>query len=97
MLSARREIPLTYVMTSHLDDPETGERHQVLESSVWVELQNAADEVITVRRGVKSSTDRKLVSVFYGPPLTEPTGQYMVSGVFGAHCNARIAWQYATS
>ncbi len=34
MLSPRREVPLTYVMTQHLDDPETGERHSVLESSV---------------------------------------------------------------
>ena len=76
MLSPRREIPLTYVMTSHLDDPETGERHNVLESSVSVELQNGAGDIITVRRGVVSSMDRKLVSVFGGPLLTQPSGQY---------------------
>ncbi len=76
MLSPRRDIPLTYVMTSHLEDPRTGTRYDVLESSVSVELQNAAGEMITVRRGVKSAADRRLVSVFHGPLLTEPTGHY---------------------
>jgi hypothetical protein len=76
MLSPRRQIPLTYVMTSHLDDPETGERHTVLESAVWVELENATGDVITVRRGVSAATDRRLVSVFEGPMLTQPEGHY---------------------
>jgi len=76
MLSPRREIPLTYVMTTHLDDPETGERHPVLESSVWLELENDRHEIITVKRGVVSSTDRRLVSLFRGPLLTEPTENY---------------------
>lgn len=76
MLGPRREIPLTYVMTSHLDDPETGQRHTVLESSVWVELENSASEIVTVRRGVVSSANRKLVSVFDGPLLTEPAKHY---------------------
>ena len=52
MLSPRREIPLTYVMTSHLDDPDTGAPRTVLESSVSVELENAFGDVITVLRGV---------------------------------------------
>jgi hypothetical protein len=38
MLSPRREIPLTYVMTSHLDEPETGTQHKILESAVFVEI-----------------------------------------------------------
>lgn len=82
MLSPRREIPLTYVMTSHLDDPETGKRHSVLESAVSVELENAAGDVITVRRAVKSSADRRLVSVFFGPLLTAPAGDYLQRDFF---------------
>jgi hypothetical protein len=76
MLSPRREVPLTYVMTSHLDDPDTRERHPVLESSVWLELENDRGSIITVKRGVVSTTDRRLVSVFRGPLLSEPTGHY---------------------
>lgn len=77
MLSPRREIPLTYVMTSHLEeDDKTGVHHAILESSVSVELENAAGKIITVRRAVKSTRDTRLVTVFQGPQLTNPTGQY---------------------
>jgi hypothetical protein len=82
MLSPRREVPLTYVMTSHLDDPDTGERHSVLESSVWLELENDRGEIITVKRGVVSSTDRRLVSVFRGPWLTQPGNNYRQQDYF---------------
>ena len=76
MLSPRRDIPLTYVMTSHLEDPETGERHNVVESYVAAELENGAGEIITVQRNVVATGDRKLVSVINGPALTKPEGQY---------------------
>lgn len=76
MLSSRREIPLTYVMTSHLDDPETGEQHNVLESSVWLELENGRGEILTIRRTVKSDIDPKLISVFSGPALTDPAEHF---------------------
>lgn len=82
MLSSRRVTPLTYVMTSHLDDPETGQRHSVLESSVWAELENEAGEIITVRRGVVTTADPKLVSVFEGPLLTNPLGNYRQQDYF---------------
>jgi hypothetical protein len=77
MLSPRREIPLTYVMTSHLEeDDKTYVKHSILGSSVSVELENAAGRVITVRRAVKSAGDTRLVTVFQGPQLTNQTGQY---------------------
>jgi hypothetical protein len=76
MLSPRREIPLTYVMTSHLEEDDGGVEHAVLQSSVAVEMQNSAGHVITVRRGIKSSSDTRLVTVFQGPALTNPAGQY---------------------
>lgn len=70
MLSPRREIPLTYVMTSHLDDPDSGERHQILESSVLLEIENSAGRIITVRRHVVGGSSTKLISVFEGDLLT---------------------------
>src|SRR6266403_590653 len=44
-----------------LDDPDTGVPRPVLESSVSVELENALGDIITVRRGVKSTQDKRLV------------------------------------
>ncbi len=82
MLSPRREVPLTYVMTQHLDDPATGTRHAVLESAVWLELENDRGEIITVKRAVVSATDRKLVSVFFGPQLTQPQARYRQQDYF---------------
>jgi hypothetical protein len=69
-------------MTTHLDDPATGERHLVLESSVWLELENDRGEIITVKRGVVSSTDRRLVSVFRGALLTKPGESYRQQDYF---------------
>ena len=82
MLSPRREVPLTYVMTQHLDDPATGARHAVLESSVWLELENDRGEIVTVKRAVVSPNDRKLVSVFFGPQLTQPQERYRQQDYF---------------
>lgn len=77
MLSSRREIPLTYVMTSHLEeDDKAGVKHTILESSVSVELENGDGQVVTVRRAVKSTKDTRLVTVFQGPQLTNPAGQF---------------------
>jgi hypothetical protein len=39
-------------------------------------MENGAGDIITVRRGVVSPADHKLVSVFGGPLLTEPRQRY---------------------
>lgn len=76
MLSPKREIPLTYAMTSHLEDPSIGKTPSVLESFVAVEIENSVGEIITVYRAVKSKIDTKLVSVFFGPRLSLPASEY---------------------
>ena len=76
MLSPRREVPLPHVMTTHLEESEGGPHHRVLESSVSIEIENGGGQVITARRNVVSSVDRKLVSVHFGPALTQPDGRY---------------------
>lgn len=51
-------------------------RADVIESYVAVEIVNARGEHMTVRRGVVSQNDRKLVSVVEGPELSEGPGDY---------------------
>lgn len=75
MLSPKREIPLSFTMRTHVEDPDTDEEHPILESFVAVEIENASGERITVKRFVKSDTDKRLVHVSRGPELTAG-GQY---------------------
>lgn len=73
MLSARRDIPLPHSMTDYVD--VEGAELPVLRSTVALELENAAGEVITVVRVVKDPViDRSLVQVTFGPALTQPSG-----------------------
>jgi hypothetical protein len=76
MLSPKREIPLSYAMRDYVEDPTTGVRADVIESYVAVEIVNARGEYMTVRRGVISQSNRKLVSVVEGPELSKGPGDY---------------------
>jgi hypothetical protein len=70
MLSPRREIPLPHAMTTYLNTDEE-KRVEVIESSVSLEIANGDNQVITVSRAVKASTDTRLVTVDFGPALSE--------------------------
>ncbi len=70
MLSPRREVPLPYAMTRYVET-DTQQRHDVIESSVSLEIENGAGQVITVHRSVKSQIDTRLIRVDFGPTLTD--------------------------
>jgi hypothetical protein len=70
MLSPRREIPLPHAMTSYVETDKK-EQHAILESSVSLEMENGAGQIITVHRPVKSHLDNRLISVDFGPTLTD--------------------------
>lgn len=76
MLSPKREIPLSYAMRDYVEDPGTGARADVIESYVAVEIVNARDEHMTVRRNVVASGDYRLVTVVEGPELSRGPGEY---------------------
>lgn len=71
MLSPKRDIPLPHAMTRYLNT-DAGTSHNVLESYVALELENAAGHVITVRRSVKALTDPRLITVDLGGTLSDP-------------------------
>ncbi|KQV08844.1 hypothetical protein [Devosia sp. Root105] len=72
MLSPRREIPLPHAMTSYLETDDN-RRITVLESGVSLEIENGAGQVITVHRSVKAATDPRLITVDFGPALSDST------------------------
>src|SRR5262249_16654451 len=77
MLSASHVAPLPHAMTDVIADEHRVE-HAVTRSTVMLELENGAGDVVTLRRSVKSpTTDSRLITVYPGPGLTrrmpEPT------------------------
>ncbi|MCW2984108.1 MAG: hypothetical protein JWR63_1678 [Conexibacter sp.] len=78
MLGSRHDVPLPDAMNKELLTPG-GEIARVHEARVWLEIEGEAGQIVTVARWAKHGTiDRKLVSVWDGPVLTE-------GGVFEQH------------
>lgn len=73
MLSPARAVPLPHAMTSYLlRDDES--RLEVSNSYVELEIENCAGTVVTVHRPVKQpGVDNRLVTVFFGPLLSQPS------------------------
>jgi hypothetical protein len=76
MLFAQEKVPLPHVMTSLLEDE--GEEIEVLESDVFLEISNRNGDIITIKRAVKNqeSLNTRLISVWEGAALSEPTCEY---------------------
>jgi hypothetical protein len=69
------DVPLTPAMKTKLITA-TGADASVIESEVLVEIENGKSERIVVQRGIKGSRDNHLVTVAYGPALTQPGGSH---------------------
>lgn len=71
MLSTtQNDLPLPPALKSRLDS-ETGE-HQVIESEVFLEIENSQGKTITIRRTIKGNRDKNLITVYDGPALSSP-------------------------
>lgn len=76
MVSPTAVVPLPHVMTKYVEDSE-GE-WDVIESDVYLEIQNERQEIITIRRTAKGERDTKLVSVWESAELTSQTYERQV-------------------
>jgi hypothetical protein len=71
MLGPRHDVPLPDAMTTRLRTRE-GAWARVLESQVWLEIEGVDGRVANLARWAKHPTiDRRLVSVWDGPVLTD--------------------------
>ncbi|MCB1064261.1 MAG: hypothetical protein KDN20_15260 [Verrucomicrobiae bacterium] len=75
MLSPQGVIPLPYVMTQYVEE-NGAKNHAVLNSDVYLELENNKGEVITIRRTVVGQRDAKLVTVWRGSVLRDGDSSY---------------------
>ena len=75
------KIPLTQAPLDHLEDAD-GVRHKVLESDVYLQVENAKGETICVRRTLVGTRDKNLITVVSGPMLTHPDESYDTQNYF---------------
>ena len=71
MLSAKHLVPLPHAMKDWLET-EDGRRLHVLESHVFLEIENANGKRLAIQRCVKGRQDTHLVSVWEGPKISSP-------------------------
>lgn len=64
------DLPLPPAVKARLDS-DTGE-HDVLESEVFLEIENSKAQRIVVQRTIKGARDKNLITVHEGPILTSP-------------------------
>lgn len=94
LTTSQQELPLPPAMTSKLDGGAN--EYTVLESEVWIEIENFEGRRITVQRTVKGSRDKNLITLHDGPALTEPgaypTTDYFVNRSGGATRPVGFHW-----
>jgi hypothetical protein len=76
LTTQQSDLPLPPAVKARLDS-DNGE-HDVIESEVFLELENQKAERIVVQRTIKGSRDKNLITVHEGPILTSP-GQSVAS------------------
>lgn len=94
LTTSQQELPLPPAMTAKLDGGTL--EHTVLESEVWLEIENSTGKRVAVQRTVKGSRDKNLITVHDGPALTKPgtypTADYFVNRSGGATRPVGFHW-----
>lgn len=74
VLGPQHDVPLTPAMTRTIED-EVGE-HKVLESDVYLEIENDRGDILTIQRSAHGTRDKNLVSTWDGPAITQPSDTF---------------------
>lgn len=97
LTTSQQDLPLTPAMTTKLDGGRHS--HAVLESEIWLEIENDSGKRITVQRTVKGTRDKNLITVHEGPALTQPADynsrDYFVNRSGGAVRTVGFHWYLA--
>lgn len=84
--TSQRDLPLPHVMKEELDS--NGESAHVLESDIFIEIENIKKEHIVVHRTVKGNRSKDLISVIFGPALTNEFSAYPSEDFFVSRSGA---------
>jgi hypothetical protein len=72
LTTSQSDLPLPPAVTHELTNDDGTMAHRVLESDVYLQIENSRGNAITVRRTIKGSRDKNLITVISGPALTSP-------------------------
>ncbi|MEL7263602.1 MAG: hypothetical protein AAFP69_02160, partial [Planctomycetota bacterium] len=73
LTTSQSELPLTPAVLEKLEMADGWQ--DVIESSVYLEIENAQKDRITTFRQLRGERDKNLIGVWYGPALSDP-GEY---------------------
>jgi hypothetical protein len=71
MLGPSNAIPLPHAMTTYIEDG--AKEIPIIESEVLLEIENHNGERLTLQRSIRGERDRRLVSTWNGPKLSQPS------------------------
>jgi len=80
LTTSQQDLPVPPAMKLRLDN-DAGS-HAVLESDIYLEIENSSGRRVVVQRTVKGERDRNLITVHDGPALTVPQTTYASSDYF---------------
>ena len=74
MFTQTKEVPLPRVMTDELHHGD--DILPVLDSEVWLEIENSDGKIMTIKRAAAGESDNRLISTWDGPALSVPDGNF---------------------
>lgn len=80
LTTSQQDLPVPPAMKLRLDSG--GGSHTVLESDIYLEIENSSGRRIVVQRTVKGERNKNLITVHNGPALTAPQSSYASSDYF---------------
>lgn len=81
LTTSQSELPLTPSVLARLEGANNRPA-DVLESEVYLEIENGQGSRITVQRTLKGTRDNHLITVYQGPALTQPAGTFTATDFF---------------
>lgn len=78
----RKDLPLQPVMSDELFSIDEDNPAQVIESDIYLEIENKNKERIVIHRTAKGTRNKNLITIINGPALTEPSSNYTVKDFY---------------
>src|ERR687887_957223 len=89
MFGPSQDPPLPHAMTEYLEFGD--QKANVIDSEVWLEIENESGEFLTVQRSVKGTRNRHLVTAFTTRALSSPENRGLPKDYFVREPGAAVS------